>query len=194
MKILYCERELPVATGLREDVEKPRVTMFVDSSLSRNRMPLFLPPHHRWECVTLAPAVRISRLGKYIAPRFARRYYDAIGLVARLRPCGEESPSAVDAAFDSSIVVGEWIKLDDGSEWPEQLTLAIGDGVTSREVTLPLSQRVVDDTLSGLSEYFTVKTGDVIVPGDTDIKFDPIIDTRVVVALDGIECLRFKIK
>ena len=49
-----------------------------DSSLLVNRKPLFVPERvtdlQALPCIVL----RVSRLGKCIAPRFASRYYDAV--------------------------------------------------------------------------------------------------------------------
>lgn len=184
MKILHCERPLG---SMSRDLP---VTLLTDSSMSRNHRPLFLPPHYdRW-IITVAPVVRVSRLGKFVAPKFARRYYDAVTLMARLRPAVplRLPASAIDTAFDSSVVVGDWIGIpaDESS-----LRLGLG-GTIQADVVLDLD--VVDDTLSWLSSYFMIKHGDIIVPGDVPELVQVEMDHSMNVTVNDMVCLDFKIK
>lgn len=91
-----------------------------DSALLVNRKPFFVPDGSsdiRWtRCIVL----RVSRLGKNIAERFAERYYDAIapGLDMRaedwLREARTNGHSWTRAtAFDYSLVVGDWQAPED---------------------------------------------------------------------------------
>lgn len=183
MKILYCEPTQYTST----DMGQPVVSLLTDSSLSRNRLPLFLPPHHdRWE-LTLAPAIRISRLGKFVAPRFAHRYYDAWTFTARLRPDGLRLPaSATDTSFDSSMVVGDWLPLEQLGD-----TVKLGGSV---EEAIAVNHEEIDSTLAKLSGYFMIKHGDIIVPPSVSIALSPVPDTRIEIAVSDIPCLSFKIK
>lgn len=183
MKILYCEPSQFTCP----DVMTPVVSLLTDSSLSRNRLPLFLPPHHdRWE-LTLAPAIRISRLGKFVAQRFAHRYYDAWTITARLRPLGIKLPaSATDVAFDSSMVVGDWIPIE---QLPASILLS---GAVNE--TVDVDRSVIDSTVATLSGYFMIKHGDIIVPPSRPVVLEPIIDSKVEISASSTPCLSFKIK
>ncbi|MDE6402925.1 MAG: hypothetical protein K2K86_03855, partial [Muribaculaceae bacterium] len=125
------------------------------------------------------------------APKFASRYYDAITLVARLRPTTVTMPaSATDIAFDSSIVIGEWLPIPTDTDTP-QLTIAAGDA----ETTLSLPRDLIDNTVARMSRYFMIKHGDVIVPGDLPaLTCDVVIDSQIDITLDRSTCLHFKIK
>lgn len=183
MKILQCEQPFGIYRG---DVP---VTLFTDSSLSRNHRPLFVPPHHSEWVMTIAPGVRVSRLGRFVAAKFARRYYDAVTLVARLRPAGQQLPaSAVDTAFDSSIVVGDWIELTPEAR---SVTLALGG---SADLTAELDLGVFDGCLSSLSAYFIVRNGDIIIPGDLPVELGVELNTAVDISINGTGCLDFRIK
>ena len=185
MKILYSEQ--PVNTPITE----PIVSLLTDSSVSRNHKPLFVPPHHDMWTLTIGLGVKVSRLGKFVAPRFASRYYDAMTLVARLRPASVSMPaSATDIAFDSSIVIGEWLPIP-ADVYMLDLTLTSGGELT----TISIPRSLFDDTVARMSSYFMIKHGDVIVPGDlpmmeTDVRLDSLID----IMLNGTTCLHFKIK
>lgn len=177
MKILHCEQ--PVVAG-----EVPQMALLTDSSLSRNRWPLFLPPHSEEWVMTFGIGVRIMRLGKFIAARFAPRYYDAVTLVARLRPAGAPVPaSACLTAFDSAAVVGEWC-----APAPE---LDIEGTFAARIAPDPAR---LNTTVEQLSRYFTLKTGDIIVAGDIENTIIPSIGGKVELTLNGAPCLNFKIR
>jgi len=140
--------------------------------------------------MTVSPAVRICRLGKFVAPKFAHRYYNAVTLIARLRPAhGIALPaSAVDTAFDSSVVAGDWIELP-SDPTPPRLEIA---GSITYGITLDTG--LVDNTLSWLSTYFMIKHGDIIVPGDFPEMPDVIPDSVINITVNGLTCLDFKIK
>lgn len=181
MKIQYLEQTID---HLRDT---PLVTLLTDSSVSRNHRPLFLPPFHpRW-VVTVGMAVRVSRLGKFVAPRFASRYYDAVTLVARLRPEGQQLPaSAVDTAFDGAIVIGDWLPL-------ETLDAPVSiEGNINCTVNLP--RQAVDEAVSAMSAPFMLKQGDLIVLGDLPQCFTPLIDMNVDIRVNSTPCLDYRIK
>lgn len=184
MKILHCEQSFGILLG------SAPVTLLTDSSISRNHRPLFLPPHHDSWVMTISPAIRVSRLGKFVAPKFARRYYDAFTLVARLRPAtGVTIPaSAVDTAFDSSVVIGDWLEIPSDLS---TLTLELS-GAINREIKLDLD--ITDDALAWLSTYFMIKHGDIIIPGDLPDTLSVAIDTSLNINVNSDTCLNFKIK
>ena len=76
---------------------EPVIFMKPDSAILKDGKPFFIPDfskeiHYETELV-----VRINRLGKNIAPRFANRYYDAVtvGIDLRLVTFSESSVSRV---------------------------------------------------------------------------------------------------
>ncbi len=86
-----------------------------DSCLLNGRKPLFIPDWTEEPVYTPCMILRISRLGKEIAARFADRYYDAIApgldFTAEdlLRKAQVEGGSWTEAiAFDFSLAIGEW--------------------------------------------------------------------------------------
>lgn len=190
MKILYCEQ--PLATTAADN-DTPTVTLLTDSSLSRNHRPLFLPPHCDSWVITVAPALRVSRLGKYIARRFAYRYYDAVSLMLRLRPAGGTltlPASATATAFDSAVVAGEWIELP--TERSGDIPLHIeGSGLT---LDTSLDTGMIDRTVEYLSRYFTLRHGDIIVPGDLPATLDAVMDSSLKITLDNTDCIDIRIK
>lgn len=86
-----------------------------DSSLLNNRKPMFIPDWTHRLCATPGIVLRVSRLGKNIAPRFADRYYDAVApcldfvaqdVLEAARQNGQSQTTAL--AFDFSFALGDW--------------------------------------------------------------------------------------
>ena len=92
-----------------------------DSCLLNGGKPLFIPDWTTALGVTPCSIIRVSRMGKEIAPRFAHRYYDAIApgmdFVAMdiLAQAQHDQRSWTKAlAFDYSLALGQWIAKE---EW-----------------------------------------------------------------------------
>ncbi len=80
-----------------------------DSCLLNGRKPFFMPDWSEAVGVTPCMILRVSRLGKEIAPKFADRYYDAVApgedfvALDRLREAEETGkPWTKALAFDNS--------------------------------------------------------------------------------------------
>ena len=88
-----------------------------DSCLLNGRKPLFMPEWTQELGVTECLVLRVSRLGKEIAQKFADRYYDAVAPGAdfvakdKLREARANGRPWTEAlAFDYSLAIGEWIE------------------------------------------------------------------------------------
>ena len=121
-----------------------------DSCLLNGRKPFFVPDGSDEIGVTPCIILRVSRLGKEIAPKFADRYYDAVApgedFVALdiLREAEKEGkPWTKALAFDYSLAIGEWVT---------------GDGlqVTEDYVLSP------EEAISEASKVMTIRQGDLI--------------------------------
>lgn len=141
--------------------------MLPDSTLLRTDNPLFIPD---FDCDFRAYpvlAVRIDRLGKSIAPRFAHRYFNeatigftlrAENLLARLRALGMPWDKAV--AFDKSCILGQFLSLT-ALFHPSLITLRIGS--RCEEMKLDFKTNHIYETIAAVSENNTVKTGDLVL-------------------------------
>ena len=124
--------------------------------------------------------VRIDRLGKNIAERFAHRYYSEVtvgidftarDLQRKLREQG--LPWEISKAFDNSAVVGTFIPLDragDINRIPFHLDIngkKVQEGNT-RDMLFP-----VDRIVAYVSRFFTLKIGDLIYTG-TPVGVGPV--------------------
>ncbi|MFG6424008.1 MAG: hypothetical protein K1V71_06340 [Paramuribaculum sp.] len=150
---------IALTRGLHEPVDLfPNAIVVPDSAITLPGRPLFVPDFAPcWEARIMV-GVRVSRLGKGIAPRFAPRYYDAITLLLRLIPTGGSGyPGALAAAFDGCIQQGEWIDIA-SLELEAPLTIdCCGERIEARHVDL-----AIDEALAAVARYTTIRNGDII--------------------------------
>ena len=86
-----------------------------DSCLLNGRKPMFMPDRTKELGVTACLILRVSRLGKEIAPKFANRYFDAVApgadftaidILREVKAKGVPWTEAI--AFDYSLAIGEF--------------------------------------------------------------------------------------
>lgn len=127
-----------------------------DSCMLNGRKPFFMPDWSKEIGVTACVILRVSRLGKEIAPKFASRYYDAIApgadfmaldILREAKQAGQPWTKAI--AFDYSLALGEWIEKDDefqieGNQYiltPEQAIAEASKVMTIRQGDLIYIQK-----------------------------------------------------
>ncbi|MCQ2342353.1 MAG: hypothetical protein MJZ75_02510 [Paludibacteraceae bacterium] len=120
-------------------------TMKCDASLLNQRKPFFVPDWSSDMRYTPCLVVRISRLGKCIADKFAHRYYDAVAdgldfVAYDLLP----TEYAQATAFDNSLCVGDWLEPDTLSEQQKDI-IAHAIRQISQVVTLRMGDIIYID-------------------------------------------------
>ena len=164
--------------GRQYKTAEPVVFMKPESALLKNGKPFFLPDHlgrvdHEVEVV-----VRICRLGKNVAERFAHRYYDAVtvgidftarDLQRRLKDNGH--PWEIAKAFDGSAAIGEWKEGVEGVQ-NLQFHLDINGKTVQAGCTSDMLYKV-DELISYINRFFTLKTGDMLFTG-TPVGVGPV--------------------
>lgn len=173
-----------------------RIELLADSSILTTGRPLFVPDWAASFTATLSVAARVSRLGKCIAPQWAHRYWDAITgclLTGGVDHQGNAiALGALSRSHDGALVLGQMVSKEE--------TLVDGgvmdcmvDGMPAAQVQLPHLSSIIDETICQVSEYMTVKMGDLfcICCG---CSLPLAINTRVELSLDGLQLLKTKIK
>ncbi len=174
MKIICIGRNYADhAKEMKSEVPKePVFFMKPDSAILQRGKAFFIPDftndvHHELEIV-----VKINRLGKNIEERFAHRYYDEVSLgidfTARdvQAECKKKGlPWEKAKAFDGSAPVGSWKKkaeLGDEESWMLELKK---NGETVQKASASDMLFSVDSIISYVSQYVTLKIGDLIFTG-----------------------------
>lgn len=159
--------------GHTHENKEPVIFLKPDSAILKDGKPFFIPDfsnevHYETEVV-----VRICRLGKNIAPRFAHRYYDAVtvgidftarDLQRKFREAG--NPWELCKGFDNSAAIGTFIPLEQAGGDVQNLDfhLTIDDKEVQRGHTADMLFRV-DEIIAYVSRFMTLKIGDLLFTG-----------------------------
>ena len=187
--------------GTLSKPERPVIFTKADSALLNNGKPFFIPDHlGRIEYETEV-VVRISKLGKTIPQRFAHRYYDAVTvgidftareMQKKLREAGQ--PWELAKGFDGSAVIGEWVDIQKFRDIQAlHFRLDLNDKTVQEGCTSDMLYKV-DEIISYISQYFTLKMGDLLYTGCPTGCGPVNIDDHLVGYLEDRKVLDFHCK
>lgn len=175
MKILCIGRNyIDHAKELNNPVpENPVFFLKPDTALLRRNRPFYYPSFSEdihYECELV---VRINKLGKNIQKRFAHTYYDEIGLGIDFTARDLQSkskakglPWEIAKAFDNSAPISmEFINKGEFADINNIAFHLDKNGETVQEGTSADMIFSIDDLIVYLSQFFTLKTGDLIYTG-----------------------------
>jgi len=191
--------------------DEPVIFTKADSALLTQGRPFFIPDHLGRIDYEAELVVRISRLGKSIPTRFAHRYYDALtvgidftarDLQRRASEAGQ--PWTICKGFDGSAAIGEWIPKEKLLTQPDAPCTESGlqrlhfhldiNGRTVQEGCTADMLYTVDEIIAYISQYFTLKTGDLLYTG-TPAGVGPVaIDDRLEGWIEERRVLAFNCK
>lgn len=144
--------------------------LMADSTMLVGNKPFFIPDFAPEFVLHPALAVRIDRLGKNIAPRFAHRYYQSASACAVVEAKVEAQFAHLDArytAFDGAFMLGKVLPIADlDADGGLKVQTRINDDQSLS--TSLITTRQIDDIIAEASEYFTLKMGDMIVIGSNN--------------------------
>ncbi len=183
-----------------ERPKDPVIFMKPDSAILLKNNPFFIPPfsediHYEVELV-----VRINKIGKFIDKKFAPKYYDEIGLGIDFTARDVQSqlkekglPWEKAKAFDGSAVVGNFVDKSelDLNQIRFQL-LKNGELVQDGDSTHMLW--TIDEIISYVSQFFTLKIGDLIFTGTPAGVGRVASDDVLEGTLEGKSMFRVKVK
>lgn len=175
--------------------DEPVVFLKPDSSILKNNKPFFLPGfssmiHYETEVV-----IKICKLGKGIAAKFAHRYYDeltlGIDITARdiqNRNSAAGLPWELSKCFDGAAPLGRFIPAASVADINNiGFRLEINDKIVQQGNTADMIFSI-DEIVSYVSGFFTLKTGDLIFTG-TPSGVGPLMKNDNLVAYLGDEVL-----
>ena len=184
-----------------ERPSEPVVFMKPDSAVLLKQHPFVIPEfsndiHHEIELI-----VKINKVGKYIDTKFAHKYYDeiSVGIDFTARDLQNQLkakglPWEKAKAFDGSAVIGEFLPKSQFNSL-ENITFEL----TNNNKTVQKSNTSnmlwkIDELISFISQYFTLKIGDIIFTGTPEgvaaVKPDDVLEGF----LEGNKLFRIQIK
>ena len=163
-----------------------------DSAIVRSGKPLFVPDWASQFRAQPSIVVRVGRLGKTIARRFAHRYYDAVTAGMIVTPEGDAG--GLEHAFDGAAVVGDWVAMPQGDELTDVCLTAGIDDRTLWNLTMSDLHCPVDRVIEQVSEKCTLKMGDLIFLCEAAPAVPLELNTTLRGTIDGNDVLRVKVK
>lgn len=151
----------------------PVIFMKPDTAILLKKQPFFIPDFSTDIHYEVEVLVRINKVGKYIQEKFAHKYYNEIGLgidfTARdLQQKLKEKglPWEKAKAFDGSAVIGEkWLDKNSLSNINNiNFSLLRNEEPVQSGNTGDMLWKI-DEIIAYVSQYFTLKIGDIIFTG-----------------------------
>ena len=184
-----------------ERPSEPVVFMKPDSAILLKQHPFVIPEfsediHHEIELI-----VKISKVGKYIEPKFAHKYYDEISvgidftardLQAKLKEKG--LPWEKAKAFDGSAVIGEFLPKSQFVSLENVTFELTNNNITVQKGNSAMMMWSIDELIAHVSQFFTLKIGDIIFTGTpagvAAVKPDDVLEGF----LEGQKLFRIQVK
>lgn len=181
--------------------EEPVVFTKADSALLSGGKPFFIPSYTSQCEYETELVVRISHLGRSISERFAHRYYDEItvGIDFTARDlqkqlCAKGLPWDLCKGFDGSAAVGTFVPVSRFRSIQDlHFHLCINGNTVQQGHTADMLHHV-DKLVSYISQFFTLKTGDLIFTGTPAGVGQVHIDDHIEGYLEGEKLLEFNVK
>ena len=174
MKIICIGRNYTkhIAELENERPEEPVVFLKPNSAILHKDHPFYIPEFTNEVHYEVEVLVKINRLGKYIAPKFAHKYYDEIGLgidftardiQKKLKAKG--LPWEKAKAFDGSAIIGEFVSKSTFKDIQNiSFSLHKNKQLVQQGNTNAMLWKI-DELIAYVSQYMTLKMGDIIFTG-----------------------------
>ncbi len=155
-----------------ERPDEPVIFLKPDTAVLKKDEDFYIPAfsndiHHEIEVL-----VKINKVGKYIETKFAHKYYSEIGLGIDFTARDVQNklkekglPWEKAKAFDGSAVIGDFLPKNDFVSM-ENITFELkNNGQTVQKGNTAHMLWKIDEIISHVSQYFTLKVGDIIFTG-----------------------------
>ncbi|MFD2601037.1 fumarylacetoacetate hydrolase family protein [Flavobacterium suzhouense] len=184
-----------------ERPDEPVIFLKPDTAVVQKQFPFVIPEftndvHHEVEVL-----VKINKVGKYIDAKFAHKYYDEIGLgidftardlQAKLKEKG--LPWEKAKAFDGSAVIGEFVSKTEFAALDNiNFELTNNGNVVQSGNTQHMLWKI-DEIIAYVSQYFTLRTGDVIFTGTPEGVAKVSQDDVLEGFIEGRKLFRIQVK
>ena len=172
-----------------------------DTSILQKNHPFYIPHFSSNIDYEVEVLIRINRIGKHIQAKFSHRYYEEISLgidfTARIVQNQLKSnglPWEKSKSFDGSALIGEWFQKNEFENINAlSFNLKVNNRVVQQSNTSEMLWKI-DDLISYISQYFTLKIGDIIFTG-TPTGVGPISENDFLVGhIENRQAFSVKIK
>lgn len=179
----------------------PVVFIKPDSAILPKEQDFYIPDfsqeiHHEVEVL-----VKIKKVGKHIDIKFAHNYYDEIGLGIDFTARDLQSqlkekglPWEKAKGFDGSAVIGKWISKSDFKDLDNLSFKLLKNGIEVQNGNTAMMLWKIDELISYVSKFFTLKKGDIIFTGTPSGVGKIATNDYLSGVLEGHELFSLKVK
>lgn len=186
----------------------PEWMVLPDSVMLRSGKPLFLPGEDGYMIGLPSLCIKLNRLGKSIAPRFAYRYFNEIAPAVQFLPevclkkiAGGSVPKASETVFDGAVMIGDFISLPEAKNndeiFPEtykSIFSSVDDSEKENVWNLDRLKLSFAEIIEIISKFNTVKMGDLVILGLNPYGFPAFRNRQLSLFIDNKKLLSFKLK
>lgn len=202
MKIIAIGRNYAEHTKELNNTPPTQPVIFLkpDTAVLKNNQAFYHPDfstniHHEVEVI-----VKISKEGKYIAKKFAYKYYNevSVGIDFTARDIQEKLkqnglPWAIAKAFDNSAPVGSFISKEGLNLANLNFRLEVNNSIKQQGNTSDMLF-TIDDMIAFASQFFTLKKGDLLFTGTPAGVGKINIGDRLTGYIEDVKLLDFEVK
>lgn len=178
------------------DNQSSRAYLMADSSLLYTGRPFFVPDFAASFVATPTIIVRMGRLGKCVAPKFAHRYWDAFtaGFTLRAVDGDDARLMELDHAFDGAVIVGDWVAVSDAAQALDTLVEVRVGEETAASCRLAQMHQPLDELIAAVSTRCSIKMGDLLLTGDAGPGHTLAPGDRLTASIGGQPVLDVKVR
>ncbi|WP_297333133.1 fumarylacetoacetate hydrolase family protein [Flavobacterium sp.] len=203
MKIICIGRNYAdhISELQNERPDAPVIFMKPNTAVVQKHFPFVIPEfsndvHHEVEVL-----VKIKKVGKYVDAKFAHKYYDEIGLGIDFTARDLQSelkakglPWEKAKAFDGSAVIGDFVDKSEFTSLDNINFELTSNGTVVQQGNTAQMLWKVDELIAYISQYFTLRTGDIIFTGTpkgvAKVNTDDVLEGY----LEGKKMFRIQVK
>jgi len=175
VKIVYIQ--LPTRAQ-----EQPLLYIKPDTAVHNRELPLYIPDFTADLRAQVVLMAKLSKQGKYILEKFAPKYYEQVSLGLALTAYDRQqqlqataNPWELATSFDNSMVVGNFQPIEHLQQ--EDTAILSQDGQVLEELPLQPALQLLPLALRTVSEYMTLRTGDLVALPLTNTLYSIRADT-----------------
>ena len=155
-----------------EKPSSPVIFLKPDSAVILKNHPFFIPDYSNDVHYEIEVLIKIKKLGKSIDIKFSHTYYDEIGLGIDFTARDLQSelkknglPWEKSKAFDGSALIGKWVNKNEFNDLNNLNFSLKKNGTIVQFGNTSNMLWFIDELISEVSKFFTLKIGDVIFTG-----------------------------
>lgn len=155
-----------------EKPSSPVIFLKPDSAVILKNHPFFIPDYSNDVHYEVEVLIKIKKLGKSIDIKFSHTYYDEIGLGIDFTARDLQSelkknglPWEKSKAFDGSALIGKWVNKNEFNDLNNLNFSLKKNGTIVQFGNTSNMLWFIDELISEVSKFFTLKIGDVIFTG-----------------------------